>query len=78
MRLPTSSQLTNMAALRMLPDTRCVSNDNSRPQVLSWRQKPLEELPDSLQRLVEMRSPHVAECKLCQHVIEHRVASADS
>ena len=47
-------------------------------QVLSWRQKPLEELPDSLQRLVEMRSPHAAECKLCQHVIQHRAARADS
>ncbi len=47
-------------------------------QVLSWRKKPLEELPDSLQRLVAMRAPHAAECKLCQHVIQHRVARADS
>ena len=47
-------------------------------QVLSWRKRPLEELPDSLQRLVEMRAPHAAECKLCQHVIQHRVARAGS
>jgi hypothetical protein len=43
-------------------------------QVLSWRHKPLEELPDSLQQLIAMRAPHTAECKLCQHVIQHRVA----
>ena len=47
-------------------------------QVLSWRQKPLEELPDSLQRLIEMRAPYTAECKLCQHVVQHRVATAGS
>ena len=55
-------------------DTRIYARHARHWQVLSWRQKPLEELPDSLQQLIAMRAPHSAECKLCQHVVQHRVA----